>query len=135
MKKYVADYIAQCMECHKVKAEHRHPVGLLQPFSILEKKWEMITMDFIIGLPKTNKQHNSIMVVVDKLKKATHFVPVKTTHTKTNIMDILMKEIDRLHGIPRTIISDRDTKFIFNFWRGLFKEFGTNLNFGTTYHP
>jgi hypothetical protein len=85
MKKYVVDYIARCMECHKVKAEHRHPVGLLQPFSILEKKWEMITMDFITGLPRTNKQHNSIMVVVDKLKKATHFVPVKTTHTKTNI--------------------------------------------------
>jgi hypothetical protein len=85
MKKDVVDYITQCMECHKVKAEHRHPMGLLQPLSIPEKKWEVITMDFIIVLPRTNKQHDSIMVVVEKLTKATHFVPMKTTHTMTNI--------------------------------------------------
>jgi hypothetical protein len=75
------------------------------------------------------------MVVVDKLTKAAHFVPVKTTHTMTNIAEIFMKEIARLHGIPRTIISDRDTKFTSNFWRGLFKGFSTNLNFSTEYHP
>jgi transposase InsO family protein len=75
------------------------------------------------------------MVVVEKLKKATHFVPVKTTHTIANIAEIFMKEIARLHGIPRTIVSDRDTKFNSNFWRGLLKGFGTNLNFITTYHP
>jgi hypothetical protein len=73
------------MECQKVKAEHRHPTGLLQPLPILEKKWEVITMDFIIGLPKTNKQHDSIMVVVEKLTKVAHFVLVKTTHTAANI--------------------------------------------------
>jgi hypothetical protein len=68
-----------------VKAEHRHPVGLLQPLSIPEKKWEVITMDFITRLPRTNHKHESIMVVVDKLTKATHFVPMKTMHTTTNI--------------------------------------------------
>jgi hypothetical protein len=92
-------------------------------------------MGFITGLPITNKQHDSIMVVVDKLTKAAHFVPVKTTHTTTNIAEIYMREIGRLHGIPRKIVSDRDTKFTSNFWRGLFKGFGTNLNFSTTYHP
>jgi hypothetical protein len=118
-----------------VKAEHRHPTGLLQPLPILEKKWEVITMDFITGLPRKNKKHDLIMVVVDKLTKAAHFVPVKTTHTMANIVEIFMKEIARLHGIPRTIVSDRDTKFTSNLWRGLFKGFGTNLNFSTTYHP
>jgi hypothetical protein len=123
------------MECQKVKTEHRHPAGLLQPLPIPEKKWEVITMDFITRLPKTNKQHDSIIVVVDKLTKVAHFVPMKTTHTTTNIEEIFMKEIARLHGIPRTIVLDRDTKFTSNFWRGLFKGFGTNLNFITTYHP
>jgi hypothetical protein len=135
MKMDVANYIARCMECQKVKVEHRHPAGLLQPLPILEKKWEVITMDFITGLPRMNKKHDSIMVVIDKLTKAAHFVPVKTTHTTTNIAKIFMKEISRLHGIPRTIISDRDTKLTFNFWRGLFKGFGTNLIFKIAYHP
>jgi hypothetical protein len=117
MKNDVVDYIARCMECQKVKAEHRHPAGLLQLLPIPEKKWEVITMNFIIGLPRTNKKHDSIMVVVEKLMKAVHFVPIKTTHTTTNIVEIFMKEIARLHGIPRTIVSDRDTKFTSNFWR------------------
>jgi hypothetical protein len=64
MKKDVVDYIARCMECQKVKVEHRHPAGLLQPLPIPENKWEVITMDFITGLPRTNKKHDSIMVVV-----------------------------------------------------------------------
>jgi hypothetical protein len=135
MKKDVDDYITRCMECQKVKDEHRHPTGLLQPLPIPKKKWEVITMDFITGLPKTNKKHDSIMVVVEKLTKAAHFVPVKTTHTMNNIAEIFMKEIARLHEIPRTIISDRVTKFTSNLWRGLFKGFGTNLNFRTSYHP
>jgi transposase InsO family protein len=75
------------------------------------------------------------MVMVDKLTKDAHFVPVKMTHTPTNIVEIYMREIARLHGIPKTIVSDRDTKFTSNLWRGLFKGIGTNLNFITAYHP
>jgi hypothetical protein len=75
------------------------------------------------------------MVVVDKLTKATHFIQVKTTHKATNIADIYMKEIVRLHGIPKAIFSDKDPKFTSNFWKGLFKGFRTNLNIITTYHP
>jgi len=85
MKKDVADYITQCMECQNMKAKHSHPTGLLQSLPIIEKKWEVITMDFITGLPRTNKQHDSIMVVVEKLTNVVHFVPVKTTHTMANI--------------------------------------------------
>ena len=129
------DYIVRCTECHRVKVEHRHPMGLLQPLPILEKKWEMVTIYFITKFPRKTRQHDSIMVVVDKLTKSAHFVPVKTTHTTTNIEEIYMREIARLHGIPRTIVLDRDTKFTSNFWKGLFKGFGTNLNFSTTYHP
>ena len=115
--------------------EHRHPAGLLQPLPIPEWKWEVVTIDFITKLPRSNRQHDSIMVVVDKFTKAAHFVPVKTTHKATNIAEIYMREIARLHGIPKAIVSDRDSKFTSNFWRGLFKEFGTSLNLSTTYHP
>ena len=94
-----------------------------------------MTIDFITKFTRTTRQHDSIMVVTDKLMKASHFIPVKTTHKATNIVDIYMKEITRLHGIPKAIVSDKDSKFTSNFWKGLFKEFGTNLNFSKTYHP
>jgi hypothetical protein len=123
------------MECQKVKAENRHPTGLLQPLPIPEWKLEVVTMDFITGLPRTCKMHDSIMVVVDNLTKATHFIPLKTNHKATDVADIFMKEVARLHGIPKIIVSDRDLKFTSNLWKGLFKGFRTNLNFSTTYHP
>jgi hypothetical protein len=85
MKKKVGNYITRCLECQKVKIEHRHPTGFLQPLLMLEWKWEVVIVDFIIKLPRTVKQHDSIMVVVDKLTKATHFIPVKTTHKVTSI--------------------------------------------------
>jgi hypothetical protein len=80
MKKDIVGFSARCLEFQKVKAEHRHPTGLLQPLPIPECKWEVVTMDFITKLPRTNKQHDPIMVVVDKLTKAAHFIPVKLTH-------------------------------------------------------
>jgi hypothetical protein len=134
MKKEVADFIAKCLECQKVKATHRHPTSLLQPLPIPELKWEVVTMDFITKLPRTYKNHDSIMVVVDKLTKVAHFIPVKFTHKTTNLADVYMREIARLHGIPKTIVSDRDLKFTSKFWKGLFNGFETNLNFSTTYH-
>jgi hypothetical protein len=81
------------MECQKVKDEHKHPAGLLQPLPILEWKWEVVTMNFITGLPRTSKLHDSIMVVVDKLTKAAHFIPLKTTHKVANVADIFIKEV------------------------------------------
>ena len=134
MKNDVAEYISRCMECQQVKFKHRHPVGLLQPLPIPEWKWDVVTMDFIGKLPKTRLQNDAIMVVVDKLTKATHFIPVKTTHKATNIANIYMKEVARLHGISKAIVSDRDSKFTSNFWKGLFEGFGTSLIMITTYH-
>jgi hypothetical protein len=72
---------------------------------------------------------------VDKFTKETHFVLVKTTHKAANIAEIYMKEVVRLHGVPKTVVSDRDPNFTLNFWKGLFKCFGTNLNLSTRYHP
>jgi IS30 family transposase len=81
------------------------------------------------------KQHDFIMVVVDKLTKTTHFILVKTKHKATTIADIYMKEVARLHGVPKAIVSDRNSNFTSNCWKNLFKGFGTNLNLSTTYHP
>ena len=90
---------------------------------------------FITGLLKTQKQNDSIMVVVDKLSKETHSIHVKTTHKTAHIADIFMKEIFWLHGIPKVITSDRDHKFTGNFWKSLFKGLDTKLNFSIAYHP
>ena len=92
-------------------------------------------MDFIKGLPNNFKQHDSIMVVVDKLSKQDHFILVKYAYKVVNIADIFMKEIFRLHGVPKLIISDRYVKFTGNFWKALFKGLSTQLNFSTMYHP
>jgi hypothetical protein len=134
MKKEVVEFIAKFLACQKVKVEHRYLDSFLQPLSITEWKWEVVTMDFITKLPITNKHHDSSMLVVDKLTKSTHFIPVNLTHNEAKIVDIYLREISRLHGMPNTIVSDRDPKFTSNFWKGLFKGFGENIHFITTYH-
>jgi hypothetical protein len=111
-----------------------HTTCFLYPFPILEWKWEVVTVDFIINLPKTMKQHDSLMGVVDKLPKETYCIPVKTTHKATHIVDIYMKEVARIHEAPKEIVSNRDPKFTSNFWKCLFKGFGTKLNLSTMYH-
>jgi hypothetical protein len=93
MKKYIVEYITRWMECQKVKVEHRHPAGLLQPLPIPEWKWEVVTMDFIMGFPRTGKKHDSIMVVVEKLTKVAHFIMLKTTHKAVGVVDIFMREV------------------------------------------
>jgi hypothetical protein len=115
MKRESVDFIARWLECQKVKVEHRHPAGLIQPLPILEWKWEVVTMDFIMGFPKMIKQHDAIMVVVDKITKVAHFIPMKTTHKATNVVDIYMREVACLHGIPKTIVSNRDPNFTSKF--------------------
>jgi hypothetical protein len=92
-------------------------------------------MDLITGLPRSTKQNDAIMVVVEKLSKDAHFIPVKSNCKSIDIVDIFMKEIFRLHGMHKEIISDRDTKFTSNFWKSLFVGFETKLLFSTTYHP
>jgi hypothetical protein len=135
LKKYIAEYLSKCIEFQQVKEKHRHPEGLLQPLPIPEWKWETISMDFIIGLPTSTKQNDVVMVVVDKLRKSTHFITIKSTCKAIDIANIFMKEIFRLYGMPKEIVSDRDTKFTSNFWKSLMVGLETKLLFSTAYHP
>jgi hypothetical protein len=97
--------------------------------------WEVVTSGFVTKLPRKVKQHDSIMVVVDKLTKDAHFIPVKNTHKEKNVEEIYMKEVSRLHGVPKAIVLDKYPKFTSNFWKVFLKGFGINLNLITTYHP
>ena len=101
LKSDLVDYLSKCLECHQIKVEHGHPVGLLQPLPVPKWKWEIVSLDFITGLPRTQKQHDSIMVVVDKLSKSTHFIPVKSTHKAADIVEIFLKEIFQLNGVQK----------------------------------
>ena len=118
-----------------MKVEHRHPAGLLQPHAILESKWEIISMAFIVGLPITPQRHDSIFVVVDTLTKSAHFILVKTTYQAHEIAKVFSNEIVRLHGVPRRTISNRRSVFTGRFWTSFQEALGTQLNFSTTYHP
>ena len=117
-------YITFCLECQKVKEEHNHPASLLHPFPILEWKLYVLTIYFITKFSRTHKKHDSIMVAVDKLKNSTHFVLVQSTFEVTKIASFYIKEISRLHGISKAIISYRDPKLTSNFCKGLFMDFG-----------
>jgi hypothetical protein len=111
MKADIVNFVARCLECQQVKAEHRHPARLLQPHAIPESKWEVISMDFIVGLPLTARRHDSIFVAVDTLTKSAHFIPVRMTYQETDIARVFISEIVRLHGVPKKIISDRGSVF------------------------
>nr|AAM74253.1 Putative retroelement [Oryza sativa Japonica Group]AAP52347.1 retrotransposon protein, putative, Ty3-gypsy subclass [Oryza sativa Japonica Group] len=135
MRREIAEYVALCDVCQRVKAEHQKPAGLLQPLKIPEWKWEEIGMDFITGLPRTSAGHDSIWVVVDRLTKVAHFIPVKTTYTGNKLAELYMARVVCLHGVPKKIVSDRGSQFTSKFWQKLQLELGTRLNFSTAYHP
>ncbi|WVZ81007.1 hypothetical protein U9M48_028434, partial [Paspalum notatum var. saurae] len=135
MKRAMAEYVAICDTCQRVKAEHQRPAGLLQPLKVPEWKWEEITMDFIVGLPRTQKGYNSIWVVVDRLTKVAHFIPINTTYSVAKLAELYISRIVCLHGVPKRIISDRGLQFTSRFWEQLHDSLDTKLRFSTTYHP
>jgi hypothetical protein len=106
LKKDVASHVALCYFCQRVKAEHQRPAGLLHPLKIPEWKWEEIGMDFIVGLPRTSTGYDSIWVIVDKLTKVAHFIPVKTTYSGARLAELYMVQIVCLDGVPKKIVSD-----------------------------
>jgi hypothetical protein len=116
MKKNVAAHIALCDVCQRVKEEHQRPAGLLQPLQVPRWEWEEISMDFIVGLPRTRGGYDSIWVIVDRLTKVAHFIPVKTAYTGAKLAELYISRIVCMHGVPKKIVSDRGTQFTSRFW-------------------
>jgi hypothetical protein len=135
MKREIAKYISEYDTCQRVKASHLKVASTLQPLPIPSWKWEDICMDFIVGLPNTSRHHDSIWVIVDRLTKTAHFLMVHTTHKTEKYVEIYINQIVRLHGIPKTIVSDRGALFVARFWEQLQKSLGTTVIRSSTYHP
>uniref|UniRef100_A0A2N9G313 RNA-directed DNA polymerase n=1 Tax=Fagus sylvatica TaxID=28930 RepID=A0A2N9G313_FAGSY len=135
MKREIAGYVARCLVCQQVKIEHQRPGGLLQPLPIPEWKWEHISMDFVTGFPRTPSGNDSIWVIVDRLTKSAHFLAIKVGLSLEKLAKLYVNEIVRLHRVPVTIVSDRDRRFVSQFWKKLHMAMGTNLNFSTAFHP
>ncbi|GJS78305.1 putative reverse transcriptase domain-containing protein [Tanacetum coccineum] len=135
MKADIATHVSKCLTCAKVKAEHQKSSRLLQQPEILVWKWERITMDFVSRLSRTPSGFDTIWVIVDRLTKSAHFLPMKKTDSMEKLTRLYLKEIVCRHGVPVSIISDRDSHFTSNFWRSLQKALGTNLDMSTAYRP
>ncbi|KAA3461588.1 DNA/RNA polymerases superfamily protein [Gossypium australe] len=117
MKKDISEFVSKCLICQQVKAEHQAPSGLLQPLMVLEWKWVRIYMDFLTGLPLTLKNKDVVWVVVDRLMKLAHFIPVRIDYSLLQLADLYVSEIRRLQGVPLSIISNRDLRFTSWFWK------------------
>ena len=135
MKKEVAEFVSKCMTCQQIKSEHQALVGKLHPLPIPEWKWEKITMDFVTGLPRTQRKNDAIWVIVDRLTKSAHFLPIRWGCTLDQLAKRYVDEIVRLHGVPLSIVSNRDPRFTSRFWGSLQQALGTKLHFSTAFHP
>jgi transposase InsO family protein len=135
MKHDIAQYVAECDVCRRIKAEHQRPAGTLQPLDIPEWKWDKVEMDFITGFPRSQKGHDAIFVVIDRFSKVAHFLPVKETITASQLADLYVSRIVSLHGVPLEISSDRGSLFTSRFWKGFQEAMGTHLSFSTAFHP
>ena len=130
----VEAYVRTCLVCQQDKVEQRQPRGLLEPLPIAERPWDSVTMDFIIGLPKS-EDSGSIIVVVDRFSKYATFIAAPTDCTAETTARLFLKHIVKYRGLPKFIISDRDQRFIGKFWTELFKLMGSELHFSTSFHP
>ncbi|GJU15399.1 putative reverse transcriptase domain-containing protein [Tanacetum coccineum] len=134
MKADIATYASKCLTCLKVKVEHQNPSGLLMQPEIPQWKWENITMDFVAKLPRTSGGYDTIWVIVDRLTKSAHFLPMRENDFMDKLTRLYLKEVVTTHGILVSIIYDRDGRFTSNFWRTFQKALGTHLEISTTYH-
>lgn len=135
MKLDIDSYVEKCSICTQVKTEHQKPYGSLQQLDIPEWKWDHITMDFVTKLPRTSKGHDMIWVVVDWLTKGAHFLEANESMTLDKMAKLYVDEIVARHGVPLSIVSDRDPRFVSNFWRSLQRELSTRVHLSTAYHP
>ncbi|GJY31573.1 putative reverse transcriptase domain-containing protein, partial [Tanacetum coccineum] len=135
MKRDIAEYVSKCLTCSKIKAEHQKPSGLLQQPEIPEWKWEKITMDLVTKLPRSSGGYDAIWVIVDRLTKSAHFLPIREDYKTEKLARIYINEIVARHGVPVSIISDRDGRFASHLWQALQEALGTKLHMSTAYHP
>ena len=135
MKADIASNVNKCLTCVKVKVEYQKPSGLLQQPEIPVWKWEQISMDFITKLPRTSSGCDTIWVIVDRLTKSAHFLEIKETDRMRRLAQVYIKEIVSKHGVPISIIWDRDARFTSRFWQSLQDRMGTRLDMSTAYHP
>ena len=135
MKKHVGDFVRRCLTCQQLKAEHEKPAGLLQPLEVAERKWEHVTMDFVTYLPRIPQGYDAVWVIVDRLTKSAHFLAVRMTFTLERFFRLYIQEIVWLHGVPVSIVSDRDPRFTTHFSKSFQKVMGTRLTMSTSFHP
>ncbi|GJU05423.1 putative reverse transcriptase domain-containing protein [Tanacetum coccineum] len=135
MKADIATYVSKCLTCARVKAEHQRPSGLLVQPEIPEWKWDNITMDFITKLPKSSQGFDTIWVIVDRLTKSAHFLPIRENDPLDKLARLYLNRIVARHEIPVSIICDRDGRFTSNFWKSFQKALGTDISMSTAYHP
>jgi len=134
MLRDVEKLCASCATCAQAKSR-ASPHGLYTPLPIPQQPWEDLSMDFVLGLPWTKRERDSIFVVVDRFSKMAHFIACHKTDVATNVASLFFNHVVRLHGLPKSIVSDRDVKFLNHFWRTLWAKLGTKLLYSTTCHP
>nr|GEW81043.1 putative reverse transcriptase domain-containing protein [Tanacetum cinerariifolium] len=135
MKKDISEYVRKCVTCSKIKAEHQKPSRLLQQPKIPEWKWKKTTMDLVTKLLKSSSEYDMIWVIVARLTKSAHFLPIPKDYKMEKLIKIYINEIVARHDVPVLIISDCDGRFTSHFWQTLQKALGTRLDMSTTYHP
>ncbi|GKG12282.1 putative reverse transcriptase domain-containing protein, partial [Tanacetum coccineum] len=135
MKRVIAEYVSNCLTCSKIKAKHQKPSGLHLEPKIPEWKWEKITMDVVIKLPKSSSEYDVIRVIVDRLTKSAHFLPIREDYKTKKLARIYINEIVERHGVSMSIISDGDSRFASHLWQAFQKALGTRLDMSTAYHP
>ncbi|GJP81062.1 hypothetical protein CLOP_g11242 [Closterium sp. NIES-67] len=128
-------FVTSCTTCQRMKSSKQKKAGLLRPLPVPEQAWQVVSLEFITGLPTTTSGHDTILVVIDKFSKMGHFIPTHTTTRTEETAQLFVRYIISQHGIPTTIISDRDPKFTSKFWKELMSLLGTKLAMSSAYHP